>query len=169
MDYFEMFEIPVSLQVDSITLKQRFYLLSRKFHPDFFTNENEMEQEAALEMSSLLNKAYKTFQDPEETIKYVLQLKGLLEDDEKYQLPPQFLMEMMELNEQLADAKLEGNDAAINSSKQSISILEEEMYVPVKSIIEGYLDGITSTTDLLKVKEYYFKKKYLKRILATMQ
>ncbi len=169
MNYFEMFEIPVSLEVDPTTLKQQFYLLSRKFHPDFFTNENEMEQEAALEMSSQLNKAYKTFQDAEETIKYVLQLKGLLEEDEKYQLPPDFLMEMMDLNEQLADAKSEGNDSAINRSKGSITMFEDEIYLPMKSIIEGYIDGITSTTDLLKVKEYYFKKKYLKRILATMQ
>ena len=31
-----------------------------------------------------------------------LQLKGLLEEEEKYPLPPDFLMEVMELNENLS-------------------------------------------------------------------
>ena len=169
MNYFEIFELPISLHIHQTDLKNKFYLLSRKYHPDFFVQENETEKDAALEMSSQLNKAYKIFQQPEETIKYVLQLKGLLEEEEKYQLSPDFLMEMMELNENLEDAKFNSDVAFINKSKQAINTLEEEIYLPVKSIIVGFVDGVTATSDLLKVKEYYFKKKYLKRILATMQ
>ena len=37
-------------------------------------------------------------------------------------------------------------------------------YKPVKDIIEHYREGITTEKDLLKVKEYYYKKKYLQRI-----
>ena len=162
-----MFEIPITLQVDTAALKQQFYILSRKFHPDFYTQENEAEQNQALDKSSLLNKAYKTFQNREETIKYVLQLKGLQEEEEKYQLSPTFLMEMMELNENLAEAKLSGNISAIDECKQTINSIEEQIYMPVKNIVEGYIDGKTTQEELLKVKEYYFKKKYLQRILDT--
>ncbi len=50
--------------------------------------------------------------------------------------------------------------------KQAIGQIQNEIYEPVKDIIEHYEDGVTTDPELLKVKEYYFKKKYLNRILA---
>ncbi len=76
MNYFELYGIPVSFIQERQQLKQKFYELSRKYHPDFFTQENDFEQGEALEISSQVNKAYKTFQNTHETIKYVLQQKG---------------------------------------------------------------------------------------------
>ncbi|MEJ7676866.1 MAG: Fe-S protein assembly co-chaperone HscB [Segetibacter sp.] len=118
MNYFELYDIPVSFFPDQQQLKQKFYELSRKYHPDFFTQENESEQNQALQISSEVNKAYKVFQNRNETIKYVLQLKGMLEEEEKYQLPKDFLMEMMELNEQLTDARVEEDPAEISKLKK---------------------------------------------------
>ena len=169
MNYFELFEIPVSLSPDKSLLKQKFYALSRQYHPDFFTQENEADQSEALEKASMVNKAFKVFQKQDETIKYVLQLKGLVEEEEKYQLPPDFLMEMMELNEQLMDAKMEQDSAGLTKLKGSVAAVQQDIYEPVKPIVEGYNDETTSTEDLLKVKEYYYKKKYLNRILATIE
>ncbi len=45
-----------------------------------------------------------------------------------------------------------------------ISNLSNEIYEPVKEIVEHYQEGVTSEKELLQVKEYYFKKKYLNRI-----
>lgn len=168
MNYFELYDVPVSFVTDKQQVKQKFYELSRKYHPDFFTQENEFQQDEVLEISSQVNKAYKVFQNKNETIKYVLQLKGLLEEEEKYQLPADFLMEMMELNEQLTEAKMEEDPATLSALKKTIERQEDEIYQPVKSIIEGYEEGKTTNGELLKVKEYYFKKKYLNRILAAM-
>ncbi|MDB5248734.1 MAG: chaperone protein HscB [Segetibacter sp.] len=168
MTHFELYAIPVTLQPDQHSVKQKFYELSRKYHPDFYTQENEYDQSEALEISSQVNKAYKVFQSRDETIKYVLQLRELLEEEEKYALPPDFLMEMLELNEQMMEAKMEEDAAAIAKLKETIAGIEEEIYQPVKTIVEGYEEGKTTTEDLLKVKEYYYKKKYLSRILATM-
>src|SRR5215210_3532333 len=109
MNYFELFEIPILLKVDAELLKERFFLLSRKYHPDYFAQAAEEKKSEALEISAMLNKAYKTFQQPDETIKYVLQLKGLLEEGEKYELPPDFLMEVLEINEALMDRDEPGN------------------------------------------------------------
>ena len=157
MNYFELFDIPVSLTIDKTKLAKKYFELQKKYHPDFFTQNNEAEQDEALEKSSAINKALKIFQNKDSTIKYVLQLKGLLEEEEKYQLPPDFLMEVMELNEQLS-----------TDSTTAIEVFEKEIYLEVSSIIGGYNDTSTTTTDLLKVKEYYFKKKYLLRILERL-
>ena len=168
MNYFELYNIPVSFLPRQQELKQKFYELSRKYHPDFYTHENEFDQAEALEKSSQVNKAYKILTNKDETIKHILQLKGLLEEEEKFQLPPDFLMEMMELNEQLTEAKMEEDRSAIATLKKTVDSHEKEIYSQVKAIVENYEDGTTTADELLKVKEYYFKKKYLNRILATI-
>ena len=161
MNYFELFDIPVQLRVDKSTLPLKYFELSRKYHPDFFINAPEAEQDDALEKSAQLNKAFKTFQNPDATIKYVLQLKGLLEEEEKYELPPDFLMEVMEINEGLMDADEPGTN---NDLKLKIEDLLSEIYEPVKEIVESYQEGVSTEKELLQVKEYYYKKKYIDRI-----
>ena len=157
MNYFELFDLPVSFTVDKSTLAKKYFELQKKYHPDFYTQADEAEQEDVLEKSSAINKALKILQNKESTIKYVLQLKGLLEEEEKYKLPPDFLMEVMELNENLSD-----------DSTTAIAVFENDIYAGVKQIIEQYDDALITTASLLKVKEYYFKKKYLQRILDRL-
>lgn len=161
MNYFELYGIPVSLKPDQQLVKQKFYELSRKYHPDFFSNATEPEQAEVLEKSSAVNRAFKIFSNADETIKYVLQQKGLLEEEEKYQLPPDFLMEMMELNELAMEETAE-------TMRKKIADIQNEIYEPVKTIVEHYTEGVTTKEELLQVKEYYFKKKYLNRILEGL-
>ena len=165
MNYFELFEIPVSLQVDKKSLQQKYFELQKRYHPDFYSNESEEEQAEVLEKSSMVNKAYKTFQNNDETIKYVLQLKELLEEEEKYQLPPEFLIEMMELNEAL----IEVEDSSLEETETKISQLEKHLYDEVQNIVEYYIEDRTTNEQLLQVKDYYYKRKYLKRILERLE
>ena len=157
MNYFELFDLPVSLNVDKSKLAKKYFELQKKYHPDYFTQATEAEQEEALEKSSAVNKALKILKDKDSTIKYLLQLKGLLEEEEKYLLPPDFLMEVMELNEELTV-----------ESATAINDFEKDIYSGVQSIIEQYDAAAITTAELLKVKEYYFKKKYLQRILDRL-
>jgi len=157
MNYFELFELPVAIQIEKTKLAQKFFELQKKYHPDFFANGTEHEQAEALEISSQLNKALKVLKNQDQTIKYVLQLKQLLEEEEKYQLSPAFLMEMMELNEELSA-----------DSANQIEELETQLYSEVKPIIENYDDATATNADLLILKEYYYKKKYLQRILDRL-
>ncbi len=158
MNYFELFDLPVSLKIDKGKLAQKYFELQKKYHPDFFAQGTEHEQEQALEISSQLNKALQVLKNEDLTIKYVLQLKELLEEEEKFQLPPAFLMEMMELNEELSA-----------DSAQQIEDLEKELYLEVAHIINNYDDATANTAELLKLKEYYYKKKYLQRILDRLE
>jgi molecular chaperone HscB len=156
MNYFELFEMPVTLRIDKSRLALKYFDLQKKYHPDFFTLAGEEEKADVLDMSSMINKAFKTFQNPDETIQYVLLLKGLMQEEEKYELPPDFLMEMMELNEQLTDTG--------TVPEESLSAIEANLYAGVSDIIENYHEGITPSEEILRVKDYYYKKKYLQRI-----
>lgn len=168
MNYFELYELPVSFLPKREAVKKKFYELSRKYHPDFFSNADAVEQAEVLEKSSMVNKAFKVFNNNDETIKYVLTLKGVLEEEEKYKLPPDFLMEMMEVNEAASDAKLENDPSQISNIQKMIADIQNEIYAPVKKDIEGSAEGALSEEALLRVKEYYFKKKYLNRILEGL-
>jgi molecular chaperone HscB len=165
MNYFELFGIPVSLRVDRASLTRKYFELSRAFHPDFFSGKGAGIEAEMLEKSSAVNQAYKTFQNPDLVIKYVLQLKGLIEEEEKHQLSPEFLMEVMELNEDLMDLESDPLPGKMDNLENRIKSLETEIYEPVQTIIENYQDGITPQKGLLQVKEYYFQKKYLQRLL----
>lgn len=166
MNYFELFQIPVCIRQDAAVLKTKFYQLSRQYHPDLNINASEEQQAEALEIASLLNKAYKTLQNEDETIRYILSLHQLIEEEEKYELAPDFLMEMMELNEELTEAKMEdeGKPEKLDQAEKKLHQLLTEIYKDVEEIIINYQEATVTEKELLRLKDYYYKKKYLKRI-----
>ena len=44
MNYFELFEMEETFVPEPAELKKKFYELSRKYHPDFYTQANRNEQ-----------------------------------------------------------------------------------------------------------------------------
>jgi molecular chaperone HscB len=119
-NYFEFFDLPAKLQIDTVSLEQRFYVLSRRLHPDRFASKPAAEQEAALAESSRLNDAYRTLKDPILRTQYLLKLEGVeLEEQskaatdaarvtgeqKKQVVPPELLEEVFELNMQLAEMR----------------------------------------------------------------
>lgn len=160
MNYFELFEIPVGFQFDQQAINRTYIRLQKQFHPDFFGQASEEDRAVALEKSSLVNKAYRTFKSKDLTIQYFLQEKGLIEEGEQYKLPPDFLMEVMDLNE----LKMDGTPGAEILSKASA--LQNEIYAGVKDLIENYDEKKAVESDWLSIKDYYYKKKYIDRLLA---
>ena len=169
MNYFELYQIPFSFLPNKILVKEKYFELSRKYHPDFFSGETENDQNEALEKSSFVNKAYKTFTNLDLTIKYILEVKGLIEEEEKYQLPNNFLMEMMELNENLMDAKMEEDELKTIVIKKSIHTIQEDLYKEVETLLATENIDLLKESDFLLIKDYYFKKKYLNRILESIK
>ena len=92
VNYFELYGLQVSFSPDKALAKKKFYELSRQFHPDRFTQGGSEAMDEALRMSAMINQAYKIFMDEDATMNYVLKYHGVLEDEEKYNLPPNFLI-----------------------------------------------------------------------------
>ena len=161
MNYFELFQIPVGPVVDKAIISRNYIALQKNFHPDYFTESGEWEQDEVLQKSADINKAYKIFQDADKTIEYFLQLSGLIEVDEKYNLPNEFLMEIMEINETLG----ENPEAA----KNEVTSLKEKLDIESKNITDNYWLGVTDGESFQHMKLNYYKKKYLKRILERLE
>lgn len=157
--------MPVLMKIDSSEIKGKFYELSRQYHPDFHAHSDQSQQANILEKSADVNKAYKIFQNPDDTIKYVLQIKNLIYDEEKYELDPEFLMEVMDINEELMELESGADKEALDRCVEKTKLLLTEIYKDVEPIVEHYKEGITTEKELLQVKSFYYKKKYLQRIL----
>ncbi len=160
MNYFELFGLPVAPRIDKTLLSQKYFELQRQSHPDFFTQASEAEQDGSLQQSADVNKAFGIFQSDDKTIEYFLQINGAIVSDEKYTLPPDFLMEMMELNETL-------------NEKDGVTIAEEMANIekPLLDEVEPILSrpaGAYSPEEMEQLKAYYYKKKYLRRILDRL-
>jgi molecular chaperone HscB len=75
-DYFSVFGLPPSLNLDLPVLEHEFHRLSRKLHPDRFARALENEKEWSLADTALLNDAYRTLKDPIRRTEYLLKLLG---------------------------------------------------------------------------------------------
>ena len=165
MNYFELFGLPIGFQVDATKLRQAYMEIQRTSHPDKFTQSSTEEQETALEKSAIANKAFTLLNNKELILPYLLEVLGYMETDEKYALSPDFLMEMMDLNEAWMDAD---SDTDKSNVTEQVKTIQNAIYTTVKAILEGNSIDITKEA-MLQVKEYYYKKKYLDRILADFR
>jgi molecular chaperone HscB len=75
-------------------------------------------------------------------------------------------MEMLELNDQAMEAATAEEKQALFNQIENI---KQEIYASVAPIVANYQEGITTEKELLQVKEYYYRKKYINRILAAVQ
>jgi molecular chaperone HscB len=166
MNYFELFGLPIGFQVDTNKLRAAFMDIQRASHPDKFAQSNSYEQDEALERSALANKGFSLLSNKYQIMPYVLELKGIIDADEKYALSPDFLMEMMELNEAWMEAD---DESAKQSILSQIKAIQDEILEPIKGYLEmDQIDSISQEA-MLQIKEYYYKKKYLDRILAEFR
>ncbi len=161
MNYFELFGLPIAFKTDTNQLRAAFMQIQRASHPDKFAQGTEAEQEIALEQSALANKGFSLLNNPALILPYVLEITGHIQADEKYNLDPAFLMEMMDLNEAWMDADTESDKQAILNQ---INTLKNDIFSPIQAHLEARAIDIPQEA-MLQIKDYYYKKKYLDRIL----
>ena len=167
MNYFEFYGIAETFSIDANALKKKFYELSKRYHPDFFANEGEEKQQEILELSTLNNKAYQVLLNPAKRTEYILQQHNLLTEGEKYQLDPDFLMEMMEINETLMDAD---DSTQFEAIKEQVNAIETSLKAQLSNLCDTFDSPATSNKAALldDIKKIYYKQKYLLRIKDSL-
>ena len=164
LTYFELFDVDISFQLDEQVLKTKYYKLSRKWHPDFFTQESLERQVEVAIMSEKINQAYKVLSDKESRFKYILELHGKIGGPDNQVMPADFLMEMMDINETIMELQLDFDQQRYDVVLSEIQTFENELNSGVVSDVEQYDGGNKSDEVLEKIKDYYLKSKYLLRI-----
>lgn len=169
LNYFAYFDLPVTLEVDPAELRRRFLANSKKFHPDYHTLATTEEQERALEQSSYNNTAFKTLQDPDLRLQYVLKLTGVLgESAGNDEIEPVFLMEMMEINEKIMELEFDPSAGLLEEIKASVNQVETALEGSVAGVKQSWNLETGSRQDLGQLKSYFLKKKYLLRVKENL-
>lgn len=111
-NYFELFGLSASFDIDLSDLAERYRGLARATHPDRFTLGSDHERLLALQTTALVNEAFQTLKDPIHRARYLLQLRGVdLGADTDTAMDPVFLTEQIELRERLEQARLDADPA----------------------------------------------------------
>jgi len=104
-DPFAVLGLEPRFDLDSTQLEARFHERSREVHPDRFVGAPAGQRAAALVQTRALNDAYQVLKKPQRRAEHLLARHGVA-IDERERLEPGFLMEILELREELADARV---------------------------------------------------------------
>ena len=153
LDYFSLFGLERNFVLDTIELSYKYKHLQRQLHPDKFARASHEDKEISEEWSSLVNNGYKILQKPLSRALYLLELVGYPLTEESIDIDPEFLSEIMELNEEIVEA-----------GSSELLVLTET----VKGKIEEYVDIIDvllANGEFEKAREQVAHMKYYSNVL----
>ncbi len=158
MNYFQLFDINVSFDVNLNQLSQTYQNLQKAVHPDRFAHASSQEQLLAVQKSAEINDAYQTLKQPLKRAEYILTLRGVDMPNEQQSFSDNaFLMQQMELREMLADVKFADDvDVALSSAQQILTQEYQELLESMSAQIltNNTTDNALACDNLRKLKFY---------------
>jgi molecular chaperone HscB len=136
VDHFERLGLPRRFSLDAVAVERQYLARSREVHPDYHQLASAGEQRASLELSAALNEAYTTLKDPFRRAEYLLKLEGGPPASEHKQMDPQFLMETLELREQIEEIRAAHDAAARSEMERRLSDRADAMLKDVAGLFE---------------------------------
>ena len=128
MNYFELFNIPVSFDVDLSALPQTYQQLQRLTHPDRFASGSEQDKLVAIQKNAQVNDAYSVLKSPLSRAEYILSLRGIdLQHEQQTIKDTTFLMQQMEWREELSEITERTDPLG------ALGLLEDEINQMIKS------------------------------------
>ncbi|KAL0979060.1 hypothetical protein UPYG_G00180020 [Umbra pygmaea] len=149
--YFQIMDCDQTFALDTQKLQKTYLKLQRSLHPDNFSQKTVKEQEFSEYQSALVNKAYRILLQPLSRGLYMLELKGVhVEEGTDAGADLTFLMEVMEINEALDEAR----------SKEEVDKMGASMKEKLKDLTERIgallLKGELQAAKALLVQMKYF-------------
>jgi len=158
-DYFSLFGLSPSFDIDLPDLEKRYFAIQREFHPDRMIGKSTQERTLTISRSMEVNAGYETLKSPLKRAKYLLTVNGIKEADIKPSNA--LLMEIMELREALAEAesketlaKLEADNT--NSAAKIVVQLSsafKEKNLPLAAELVTRLSYVTKIADEIRIKK----------------
>jgi len=149
-DYFTCLGFPRRLTIDSDKLEEKFYELSRAFHPDFYQNKSETERSISLGNAATLNTAYRTLRDPIRRAEYLLDLEAGAVKEIRTSPPADLFEEILELQETLEEYR--SSDPSSQTGKQlRDKLLQEQQTLEQRQrAMESQLHNLYADWDTLQ-------------------
>ncbi len=144
-DHFEVLGLPRAYHLDEADLERRYLALQKETHPDRFAKALPRERMEAVVRNTELNDAYKVLKNDVRRAEYLLKLEGVDIGEEKPQsttgatkqlvVDPKLLMEIMELREELAEARGDGDEGKVAALTTDV---QGRRAAAMKTVDEGF-------------------------------
>jgi len=173
-DAFAVLGVPVAYGVDLAAAEAAFKQLSRQVHPDRFAKADPRARKAALGRTVQLNDAWKTIKDPVARAEHMLTRAGVDIGRGDHDIsgmktrevmaPPAFLLEVLELNDELSAAKRQGDSV-------KVAFMAEEMRGKVAETMQLIAARLEAGTpeDLQAAARAVVALRYQKRFLDSAE
>lgn len=168
---FQILNLERGWSVDPHELQQKLLRFTRLVHPDFFVGAEPRERELAERHSAAINAAHTTLsRDTTRADLLLNELGGPSEKDER-QMPQAFLMEVIEWNETLEEARAQIKDPATEARLQE---LDETLKCERVKILTAVGAGLTplppsGAAELLEVRRDLNAVRYIDRALTELE
>lgn len=169
-DYFALLGLRESFAVDPSELEHRYLERSKVVHPDRFVSAPARERVAALHQSMQLNDAYRTLKKPLPRAEYLLTRHGVSIGDNEI-LDPEFLMEVLELREELAEAKHARDHATLRRLEDIMLDRQEAALATVAARFAALEAASPQGADdiLAEIKRAVILLRYIRRYLEEFE
>jgi molecular chaperone HscB len=120
-NHFELFGLTPAFALDAVALERAYRDIQSRVHPDRFANSGDAERRASLQWTTRVNEAYRTLKNPVQRAKHVLELQGVdVAFETNTAMPPDFLMQQMELREALEAATQDKNPDSLGRIRNDL-------------------------------------------------
>ncbi len=104
LNYFELFNLSISIDINLEDLDKKYLKLQSQFHPDKFVRATSIEKSMAARISTHLNDGYNTLKDLITRVDYILYLKNYKKDESTTFKNKEFLLNQITLTEKIESA-----------------------------------------------------------------
>jgi molecular chaperone HscB len=160
MNYFELFNIPVSFDLDLSVLPQTYQQLQRLTHPDKFASGSEQQKLVAIQKNAQVNDAYSVLKSPLSRAEYLLSLRGIdLQHEQQTIKDTAFLMQQMEWREELAEIAEQTDPlSALESLEDEIKQTINKELAQLKDLLGSEQAGAEkNAVDIIRQLKFLYK------------
>lgn len=164
-DPFALLDVPRRYDLDLGEVEKRHRELSRALHPDKFASAGASERQAALTKAADVNEAWRILRDPLRRAEALFALAGIAVTEDNntstVTVPAQFLMQMMGVREDLAEARAKKD---LPKVKELAEQIREKWDVAELKLARGLEKDASKVVGILGELRFY--KRFLEEVDA---
>ena len=156
-NFFELFGLPVSYDVDLNQIQQQYMTLQKRVHPDNFANGSDQEKRLSMQQTSWINEAQATLKDPVLRAIYLLKLNDVdFSLDNETTMDAAFLMQQLEMRERLENIKSEADPL------DRLDDIAKDVTAATKTMMESFAQCFESE-QLDEAREWIRKLQFMQK------
>ena len=153
-NHFELLGLAPAFALEPALLDRAYREIQSKIHPDRFAHAGEAERRASMQWTTQVNEAYRTLKSPVQRAKYLLELNGVdVAFETNTAMPADFLMEQMELRENLEAAR----------DVDALDLLQQNLLNQKQALEARIADCVDARHDYNSASELVRKLMFLER------